>query len=546
MQILKNAACLLAVYDQGSINTVLSPEAVISEQYQGTKFIKIACDGWGVNFMKFNFRSLGFKLWIYYILFSAIILLLLWLLQIVFMNSFYERMKTENIEKIADTIKDSYKQEDFRSIIDRYTFKNSILVFITDLQGNIIYASDEHGSGGPGSWDFPSNRVPLPLENAARPLPKDYGIFLQKLLQSENGKITYTLSGGRYRGKILVYGAKLQGAVLYISTPLEPINSTTNILKTQLLYVTVIALLLGFVIAFFIAKKLAKPISNITSTAGQLALGNYNIQFQKGYCTEIDELAATLNHAAKELSKVESLRRDLIANMSHDLRTPLTMIKAYSEMIRDISGDNREKRETHLKVIMEEADRLSSLVNDILDLSVMQSGNESPRLVNINLSDILKRVLSRFEPLSEREGYTIKAKIEHDLYVLADEKRLEQVFFNLISNAVNYVGEDRLILVNLLDQGVRVRFEVRDNGCGIPEEELQFIWDRYYKSKNHKRSVVGTGLGLSIVKSILDMHGAKYGVQSKIGHGTMFWFELKRNIIKIAKNPACSKSSKPF
>jgi signal transduction histidine kinase len=103
-----------------------------------------------------------------------------------------------------------------------------------------------------------------------------------------------------------------------------------------------------------------------------------------------------------------------------------------------------------------------------------------------------------------------------------------------------------MILVNLIDSGGRVRFEVRDNGCGIPEEDLKYIWERYYKSKNHKRYVVGTGLGLSIVKSILDMHGARYGVQSKVRHGTMFWFELKRNIIKIAKNPACSKSSKPF
>jgi len=158
----------------------------------------------------------------------------------------------------------------------------------------------------------------------------------------------------------------------------------------------------------------------------------------------------------------------------------------------------------------------------------MQSGNEAAKLDNTNLSDTLKKVLSRFVPLSEHEGYIIKTNIEHDLYVLADEVRLEQVFYNLIGNAVNYIGDDKLITVNLTDLGGRIRFEVKDNGCGIPEEELSFIWDRYYKSKNHKRSVVGTGLGLSIVKNILEMHSARYGVQSSVGLGSLFWFEMKK------------------
>lgn len=478
--------------------------------------------------MKFNFRSMGFKLWMYYILFSAIILLLLWLLQTVFLNSFYEGMKTDGIAKIADTIIDKYGQDDFETTIDQFTFKNSILVFVTDMQGNIIYTSDEHGSGGPGNRKVPIDKAPPTFENTARPLPGGYTEFIDKITQSTEKHISYTLFQDKFKGKTLVYGSKIQDAILYISTPLEPVDSTTDILKTQLVYVTIIALLLGFIIAFFIARKLARPISKITSTAGQLAAGNYNIQFKKGYYAEIDELAATLNHTTKELSKVERLRRDLIANISHDFRTPLTMIKAYSEMIRDISGDNKEKRETHLKVIIDETDRLSLLVNDILDLSIMQSGIEVSKLNNINLSDTVKKVLSRFVPLSEHEGYIIKTKIDHDLYVLADEARLEQVFYNLIGNAINYIGDDKLIIVNLIDLGSRVRFEVKDNGCGIPEEELAFIWDRYYKSKTHKRSLVSTGLGLSIVKSILEIHSATYGVQSSIGTGSLFWFELKK------------------
>lgn len=478
--------------------------------------------------MKFNFRTMGFKLWIYYILFSAVILSLLWLLQTVFLRSFYEGMKTDGISEIAETITAKYGQNDFKTTIDHLAFKNSILVFVTDMQGNIIYTSDEHGSGGPEKRKMPLDKEPSAFENASRPLPQGYAEFLDRITQSTEDHISYTLDQKEFKGKTLVYGSRLKDAILYISTPLDPVDSTTGILQRQLVYVTIIALLLGFIISYFISRKLAKPISEITQTAGQLASGNYKVQFGKGYYAEIDELAATLNHATKELSKVEELRRDLVANVSHDIRTPLTMIKAYSEMIRDLSGDNREKRETHLKVIIDETDRLSMLVNDILDLSVMQSGNEAPKLNNINLSETVKRVLSRFMPLSEHEGYIIRTKIDHDVYVLADELRLEQVFYNLIGNAINYVGEDKLITVNLVDLGGRVRFEVKDNGCGIPEDELPFIWDRYYKSRSRNRSVMSTGLGLSIVKSILEMHGAAYGVKSSSGSGSLFWFELKK------------------
>lgn len=471
---------------------------------------------------------MGFKLWIYYVLFSAVIMLLLWLLQTVFLRSFYEGMKTNGIADIADTIIGKYGQEDFQSTIDQLVFKNSVLVYITDNQGNIIYNSDEHGAGGFKKGGPSDGKGAQGNNPEMRPLPKDYNEFLYRISQSKENRISYTIMQDRFKGKTLVYGAKIQDAVLYISTPLDPVDSTTGILQTQLIYVTIIALLLGFVIAYFLARKLAKPISKITHTASQLATGNYDIHFEKGYYAEVDELAATLNHAAKELTEVEKLRRELIANVSHDLRTPLTMIKAYTEMIRDISGENKEKREAHLKVINDEADRLSLLVNDILDLSVMQAANEEAKQDNINLSSTVKKVLSRFEPLAIHEGYIIKTKIGQDLYVLADEFRLEQVFYNLIGNAINYIGEDKTMAVNLIDLGSGVRFEVRDNGCGIPEEELPFIWDRYYKSRNHKRSMVSTGLGLSIVKSILEMHNAKYGVESELGKGSIFWFELKK------------------
>jgi signal transduction histidine kinase len=474
--------------------------------------------------LRFDRRSIGVKLWLYFILFAAIILTALWLLQIVFLQSFYESMKISDIKKIAATISSQYEEEDFETTIDRLTFRNSILVFITDIRGNIIYTSDEHGSGG----NFhPGGRQPV--GGSIRPLPIDYANFLEQLSLSSSDHVSYTENENGFRGKYLVYGARLPDAVLYISTPLDPVNATTDILRALLGYITAISLVLSLVIAFFIARKFSRPVAAISAQASRLAEGSYDSSFTKGFCAELDELSSTLDQTAVELSKAEKLRREMLANISHDLRTPLTMIKAFTEMIQDISGDKREKREAHLAVIARETDRLTLLVNDILDVSILQSGQETLNCVNLNLSDTVKQVLEQFYPICSHAGCRVQTTLEPDQYILADEKKLTQVLYNLIGNAVNYIGEDKEIEVNLSDLGGYVRFEVTDHGVGIPPEEQALIWDRYYRSQDRRQVAgIGTGLGLAIAKEVLELHRARYGVISSLGSGSTFWFEIKK------------------
>jgi signal transduction histidine kinase len=470
------------------------------------------------------------KIWGYFALFSAAILILIWLLQTVFLSSFYESMKTKTIEAAADEIAQMYGQPDFEPSVDRLAYKNSILIYVTDRNGSLIYTSDEHGGGGRqnGFGGKPNGNPSGGGFGGQRPLPTDYVDFLNRLSQSGKDSVSYKVKRDNFSGETLIYGLKLDDAVLYISSPIEALDATTGILRTQLIYISAIALLLGVVVAFFISKKLSKPIMKITYTAARLAKGDYSVQFENGYYSEIDALSATLNYTAHELSKVESLRRELIANISHDLRTPLTMIKGYTEMIEEVSADDKEKRARHLSIVKEETARLEGLVGDILQLSLLQSGNESINPQNVNLSDTVKAVLSRFEMLSEHDGYLIQSQIEHDLYVFADKPRIEQVLYNLIGNAIHYAGENKVIVVKLIDLGGYVRFAVKDNGVGIAQDELPYIWDRYYQSKERSRSKTSTGIGLSIVKSILQLHDANFGVESTVGSGSMFWFELKK------------------
>ena len=219
-----------------------------------------------------------------------------------------------------------------------------------------------------------------------------------------------------------------------------------------------------------------------------------------------------------------------MANVSHDLKTPLTMIKAYSEMIRDLSGNNKEKREAHLKVIIDETDRLTRLVNDMMDLSKIESGIITINKEKFNFSQVASSLIDRIKLSSMETEHIIEYTIPNELYVYADRTKIEQVLYNLVINAIKHSGEGkRNINVKVTATQKRVKVEVIDDGVGISKKDLEHIWDRYYKaSESFTRNVQGSGLGLSIVKNILLKHKSNFGVESTEGKGSNFWFDLER------------------
>lgn len=304
-------------------------------------------------------------------------------------------------------------------------------------------------------------------------------------------------------------------------------KSTVGILRVQLVYITIIATLLALALALYLASRISRPIKNITRSAAEMGKGNYGVKFQGGHYTEIVELADTLTNASRELEKTDMYQKDLIANVSHDLRTPLTMIKSYAEMIRDLSGDNPEKRASHLAVIIDEADRLNVLVNDMLNMSRMQNRTITIERSNFDLKTTAESLLASYDLLAEQEGYNIKFNCAGPMIVNGDQAKIKQVLSNLITNAIKYCGEDMVIIINIKKTGKKVRCEVIDHGAGIAPDEINHVWERYYKSSTHHvRPTDGSGLGLSIVKEILTLHKANYGVHSKVGKGSTFWFEL--------------------
>ena len=327
----------------------------------------------------------------------------------------------------------------------------------------------------------------------------------------------------------LLYCIKKGNGYIFLFTSLEDIGTTTSLIKNQLIYVTLLAILFSIIIALFLSRRIAKPISDMTKKAEKLAEGNYNVQFTTTGIKEIDELANTLNYLEQEVSKTDEYRRDLMANVSHDLKTPLTMIKAYAEMIRDITLDNKEKTKENLNVIIDETDRLNILVNDILELSKLQNNQDNLNIEKFDIVELINDILKRYQIIKETENYKLILESPASIMVKADKKRISQVIYNLINNAINYTGDDLTVTIKITENTKECKIEIIDTGKGIDEKDLPNIWNRYYKKeKNHKRNVVGTGLGLSIVKNILEQHHFKYGVNSVKDKGTTFYFQVKK------------------
>ncbi len=312
--------------------------------------------------------------------------------------------------------------------------------------------------------------------------------------------------------------------LVVVESEITPVTSVVATLRIQLLAVTAIIILVSIVIAIFTARRIATPISKTTEKAKHLAEQDYTVRFSENQYRELAELNATLNYAAQELGNVDELRRELIANISHDLRTPLTMITGYSEVMRDLPG---EVTPENIQIIIDEANHLSGLVSDLLDISRLESGTAEITMAPFSLTRCIESIFDRYTKLIEVDGYRIDFEQDREVFVVGDELRITQVLYNLINNAVNYVGDDKTVIVRQTAHSGRVRIDVIDHGAGIPADKLPYIWDRYYRvDKEHKQAKIGSGLGLSIVKNILKAHSASYGVESEQGKGSDFYFEM--------------------
>ncbi len=455
-------------------------------------------------------------IWVYFAVFTAAILIIVWFFQVFTLNRYYEMSTRSKLYKISAAISSQFDEDyplSIRDVLEDLAYNNTAAIVVTDKSGNPIISAD-----------FMGGFSVLTANNGFRLYE-----YRQYVLSSANGRFMSQTVNERFGTTEYLYGEVLHDDyIIFINTSTEPIGPTVEIIKEQLIFISLMTFFLALFITLMLSNRLSRPFKQITRSAEVLASGDYTVHFEGGGYAEINELSDALNYAASEISKVDSLRNDLIANVSHDLRTPLTMIKAYAEMIRDLSGDNPEKRAEHLSVIIDESDRLTELVNSLLELSRLQNGAIELERHQFSVQEFISSALTRYEVLSEREGYSFEFEADEDVICYGDESRLAQVLYNFINNAVNYSGDSRRIIIRQKNLEDTVRIEVVDFGVGIAKERLPQIFDRYYRDERTKRDVVGSGLGLSIVKEIMRLHGLRFGVQSELGKGSTFWFEMKK------------------
>lgn len=469
--------------------------------------------------------SVTWKIFVYFLAFSLIMLILLWLFQIVLLNDFYSAIKTKELFSTAQNIEKNIDSVSLDTTIENISNRKDICILLYKEPYELVYSSE------------------VQINCIVHKIPSSilYSLSLKSLngtnqyfeqFTPESSQKSYFASNRKREipnSSLLIKrfnDSKGETYILILNSVIEPVVSTTSTLRSQLSCITIIMLVLSFILSLAISKKISKPIININNSAKKLST-EYNIKFNDSGYTEITELANTLTKASSELSKVENLRRELIANVSHDLRTPLTMITGYAEVMKDIPGENTPE---NIQIIIDEAKRLTSLVNDVVEMSKNQNSEQELHLENFNLTECISKILERYNKLTENDGYTITFDKNEDVFVNADNLKITQVIYNLINNALTYTGEDKIVKIIQTVNNGKVKVEIKDTGEGINPDEIDYVWDRYYKAKgNHKRAQVGTGLGLAIVKGVLELHNANFGVKNDKDGGANFWFEL--NII---------------
>ncbi|WP_129596716.1 sensor histidine kinase [Anaerophilus nitritogenes] len=467
-------------------------------------------------------KSILSKLWLGITSLVLIILLIIWLFQIMFLEKFYinerKNLLLNEGQKIASLIEES---NDFPSISQDIieeinslgsTFSFHISIMIVDTNQRLLFPSKEQ---------LFSKRIPF---FSLHPLRESFANLQAKTFVEKKDS--------RNRSLLIIKvpierNENIVGHII-LTSALAPIQETSSILKKQLSIITLISLIIGTLLALLFAKHFTKPILQITTISKKISKGDFTARLHLNSKDEIGMLGDTINDLAIQLGKIENFRKEFIANVSHELKTPISLIRAYAELIMDI--DNQETRNENLEVIVDESKRLNTMVEDILILSKMEAGYTNLDYSEFPIKKFIQNVIEKLDFFAAQQNIKLVMEIDNkDTMIYADFSKLYQVFVNLINNAIHHSYENSQITINVSTNDA-TRIEIIDHGKGIPKEDLPYIWDRFYKvDKSRKRDHTGTGLGMSIVKNILEAHKFSYGINSQLDKGTTVWFEIKRD-----------------
>lgn len=487
-------------------------------------------------------RSYGiaFKLWASIIAITMFLLVLTLVFQTEFLYDFYYEQEVKQLEKDSIQLSKYIARGQYNFTIPYYSVMRRVndIIIVTDRDRKITYVegTDEYKPG----YLFGLKHIGKILNGETiheknKMIRNPNSVWAKELDTLMVGVPIRQSSGFQQEGNQRFNESYIEerylkpevtGAV-YIITTLEQMQTTVDAIRKQFLYIFIGAIILASALSYFLSQSFSTPLKQINNAALEISRGNYDTKIDLRSSKEIKELGNTVNNMAKQLSRVEQIRREFIANVSHEIRTPLSYLQGYSEVLLDGLVESEEDRQKYLGIIMDETVRLKTMVDEILQLSQIEAGYIQLKLVPFSMEAMVRRTIDKLLPYASKRNITIKFNnmSEDVLTCFGDENKIKQVLINLINNATKHSYDYGNILISAYRQSESIYICIRDFGEGIPEEDIPFIWDRFYTVDKHK-SENSTGLGLAIVKNIINAHGCEITVNSIHGEGSEFCFYL--------------------
>ena len=454
-----------------------------------------------------------------------------------FLGKYYLKLKKNTIFEAYNVIRDAannnYFSEDLQNRLDKVCDKNNIKICILDMNSQVKYLSVNGG-------DYMEYRL---LRYIIYGIDQDATLLEEgmdyQLLTTIEDKSEY----------MEIYGRFDSGFSFVMRTPLESIRDSAKIASRFFMFAGLLASLIGAVIIWFVSRRITKPILELNAISEKMVHMDFEAKFNSKGLNEIDmlgenintlsialeesisELKTANNELKKDIEKkeqIDDMRKEFLSNVSHELKTPIALIQGYSEGLRDGISDDEQSREFYCNVIIDEAQKMNTMVKKLLTLNQLEFGNDVVNMERFDLVEMIGSCIQSGNILAQNQQIEIRMDSYQPIFVWADEFKTEEVFMNYFSNAVHHCSGDKYIEIKLESKDNKVRISVFNTGEPIPEDALPHVWEKFYKvDKARTREYGGSGIGLSIVKAIMDSMNQEYGVVN-YSNGVLFWFELDR------------------
>ncbi|GLO68418.1 two-component sensor histidine kinase [Oceanobacillus kimchii] len=419
-------------------------------------------------------------------------------------TNFYYNQTQEEIRELSQKYANTITSLDDETMINMYknlAYFTNKEIYITDASGRVIADT--------GIQVNPLNN------NELKQLSE--GVSIQKNVEDRETNNIYLGNGHP-----IMLSNTFQGS-FFVLAPVDDAHEPVRKIRDLLILSAVGAFFLGLGFTFFLARKMSSPLLEMERATREIAKGNLDIRVNKLPNDEVGSLGAAINDLAAETNQYRANRSELFANISHELRTPISYLKGYANVLKNNLYETEEERRQYLIIIEDESDHILRLINDLFDLSKMEEGKIDLQMEAVDIVEIMETVVLKIGIELEKKGLRLVTEIDEDIpFIEVDGNRLEQIFINLLTNAIRYT-EKGSIFLKVRSKKNNVYVTIEDTGMGIPKEELPLIFERFHRvEKSRSRELGGTGLGLAIVKNLVEIQHGTISVSSEVNRGTKF------------------------